>query len=174
MKGVANSLFGGWQLTGLYRWTSGFPFSILPGALWATNWQLTQPAVPTGPLPTTGAYFVNGEPNVFQNPQAAIQDFQPPFAGLSGPRNELRGPGLFDIDAGLLKTWSITESKKLTFGWQVYNVTNSVRFDVGTMATQNGGSFSGNNTLTNSASFGDFTSTLSKPRVMEFSLRFSF
>jgi hypothetical protein len=173
MHGVGDALLGGWQLTGLFRWSSGFPFSILPGSLWATNWQLTQPAVPTEPLPKTGSFLVNGLPNVFQAGPAAANDFRPPFPGESGPRNELRGPGLFDIDAGLLKTWSLTESKKLIFGWQVYNVTNTPRFDVGASFAQTN-CYCGNNTLTSATSFGNFTSTLSKPRVMEFSLRFAF
>jgi hypothetical protein len=174
MKGVGNVFFGGWQLTGLFRWSSGFPFSILPGTLWATNWQLTQPAVPTGALPKTGSFLVNGLPNVFQAGPTAASDFGPPFPGESGPRNALRGPGLFDIDAGLLKTWNLTESKRMIFGWQVYNVTNTPKFDVGSMSTQSGLCYCGNNTLTSAASFGNFTSTLSKPRVMEFSLRFAF
>ncbi|HEV3483336.1 MAG TPA: carboxypeptidase-like regulatory domain-containing protein [Candidatus Acidoferrales bacterium] len=174
MKGVADVVLGGWQTTGLFRWSSGFPFSILPGTLWATNWQLTQPVVPTGPLPETGSFLVNGLPNAFKDGPAAANDFRLPFPGEAGPRNALRGPGLFDIDAGLLKTWSLTESKKLIFGWQVYNVTNTPKFDVGSMSTQNGLCYCGNNTLTSASSFGNFASTLSKPRVMEFSLRFAF
>jgi hypothetical protein len=130
--------------------------------------------VPTGPLPKTGSYLVNGLPNVFQAGPSAASAFRPPFPGESGPRNALRGPGLFDIDAGLLKTWSLTESKQLIFGWQVYNVTNTPKFDVGSMSTQNGLCYCGNTTLTSATSFGNFISTLSKPRVMEFSLRFSF
>jgi len=174
MRGVGNALLGGWQLSGLFRWSSGFPFSVLPGGLWATNWQLTQPAAPTGPLPKTGSFVVNGLPNVFKDGPAAASGFRPPFPGESGPRNALIGPGLFDIDAGLLKTWSLTEATKLTFGWQVYNVTNTARFDVGSMSTQNGLCYCQNNTLQSATSFGNFTSTLSKPRVMELSLRFSF
>ena len=173
-KGVLNAVLGGWQVTGLFRLTSGFPFTVLPGALWATNWQLTQPAVLVGPAPKTGSYSVNGFPNVFQNGSAAASDFQPPFPGESGTRNALRGPGLFDIDAGLLKTWSLSESTRLIFGWQVYNVTNTPTFDVGTMSTQNGLCYCTNNTLTSAANFGNLTSTLTKPRVMEFSLRLSF
>jgi hypothetical protein len=33
-----NALSGGWQVTGLARWTSGFPFSVDNGQFWATNW----------------------------------------------------------------------------------------------------------------------------------------
>lgn len=173
LRGFKDGLIGGWQLAGLYRWTSGFPFSILPGTRWATNWQLNQPAVALGALPKTGTYFATGEPNVFQDPGAASSAFRAPFAGESGARNNLRGPGLFDVDASLGKTWDLAEGKKLTFVWEVFNVTNTPRFDVGTLG-QGSLNFSGNNTLTNIGSFGNFVSTLSKPRVMEFSLRFTF
>ena len=50
----------------------------------------------------------------------------------------------------------------------MFNITNSVRFDVGTMQ------LSGNNSLSTSSSFGNFSSTLSNPRVMEFMLRYIF
>lgn len=169
-----DAVFGGWQLAGLYRWTSGFPFTILPGAKWATNWQLTQPAVLIGAAPETGSFTVNGLPNVFKDPAAAAAAFRPPYPGESGSRNPLRGPGLFNIDAGLLKTWTLTEATRLTFGWQTYNLTNTPRFDAGSMSTQSGLCYCGNNTLTSATSFGNFVSTLSKPRVMEFSLRFVF
>jgi hypothetical protein len=50
----------------------------------------------------------------------------------------------------------------------MYNVTNSARFDVGTM------SINGNTSLSSSSSLGNFSSTLSNPRVMEFALRYTF
>src|SRR6266851_3799022 len=36
--GVTNALIGGWQLSGLARWTSGFPFTVDNGNFWPTNW----------------------------------------------------------------------------------------------------------------------------------------
>src|SRR5260370_21375089 len=35
---VADAFIGGWQLSGLTRWTSGFPFTIDNGNFWPTNW----------------------------------------------------------------------------------------------------------------------------------------
>src|SRR5207302_1668591 len=89
------------------------------------------------------------------------------FAGESGQRNELRGPGFFSVDLGLGKSWKITESQALTFRAEAFNISNSVRFDVAT-ATIN------NLSLVNSTNFGKYISTLSSPRVMQFSLRYSF
>jgi hypothetical protein len=41
-----DAVIGGWQLSGLARWTSGFPVSVGNGAIWPTNWELTV----SGPL----------------------------------------------------------------------------------------------------------------------------
>jgi hypothetical protein len=132
--------------------------------------------------PKTGSYIVaqasgGTGPNVFQdpgitdastNPNAAINLFRPAYPGEAGLRNGLRGPGTFNIDTGVAKIWPITEGQFVKFSWQMFNVTNSARFDVGTM------SINGNNSLSSSSSFGNFSSTLSNPRVMEFGLRYTF
>ncbi len=85
-----------------------------------------------------------------------------------GKRNELHGPGTFNIDTGLSKNWNITERQSVKFTWENFNLTNSPRFDVGTMQ------LSGNALITDSTTFGNFSSTLSNPRVMEFALRYTF
>ena len=38
---ITNAVFGGWTVSGLYRWTSGLPFSISNGFQFPTNWELT-------------------------------------------------------------------------------------------------------------------------------------
>jgi hypothetical protein len=88
--------------------------------------------------------------------------------GESGQRNEIRGPGFFGIDTGLSKAWHLTESQNLKFSWEVFNVTNSVRFDVAPLP-QTTGQLDAASTV-----FGTFSSTLTKPRVMQFALRYSF
>jgi hypothetical protein len=88
--------------------------------------------------------------------------------GESGQRNELRGPGFFGIDSGLSKSWHVSESQSLKFSWEVFNVTNSVRFDVAPLPQTTG------QLDATSSVFGTFSSTLTKPRVMQFALRYSF
>jgi hypothetical protein len=175
MGRAMDAVFGGWQISGLWRWSSGFPFTVEPGlGFWSTDWQLTSAAVMTGPKPKTGSFLVpptagaTAEPDVFQNPSQASQSFRVALAGESGQRNNLREPGTFDIDASVAKTWKIVEGKNLTFRWETFNVTNTPRFDVGQMQ------FQGNNSLATAGAFGVFTNTLNKPRLMEFALRFSF
>ncbi len=167
---ITNGLIGGWQLAGVFRWSSGFPFTVTPGlGFWPTNWQLTSHAVLTGSKPKTGQFIdPQGDPNVFGSSSTRIDNaskqFRFAYPGETGNRNNLRGPGTYGFDAGLSKSWKITEAQVLKFSWQVYNVTNSVRFDAA----------NGNHSLSNSSSFGKYVNTLTKPRDMEFALRYSF
>ena len=46
---VVNAIFGGWGLNGLWRWTSGFPFTVEAGAGWATDFELEGSSVLDGP-----------------------------------------------------------------------------------------------------------------------------
>jgi hypothetical protein len=104
---------------------------------------------------------------VFKDPAAAVSAFRFAYPGESGQRNELRGPGYFGIDSSLSKSWKIQESKELTFRWEVFNVSNSVRFDVGTMSFNNA-------SISTASTFGRYTQTLTRPRIMQFALRFAF
>lgn len=177
--GFMNAVFGGWGFNGLYRWTSGFPFSVEAGNGWSTDFELEGSSVLTGPKPKTGVFIeANGSPTVFQNPQQTIScscspasavgvnTFRPTYAGEAGQRNNFRGPGYFGIDAGLSKIWEVGEQKTIRFAWEAFNVTNSVRFDAA-------GSLIGQD-LVNITGFGILNTELTQPRVMQYSLRFSF
>lgn len=164
-----NALVGGWQWSGLARWTSGFPTTIETFHFFPTNWELPSGGILVGPKPQTGAFIdQNGNPNLFKDPVAALRSFRFSYPGESGQRNELRGPGYFGIDSGLSKSWTITESQSLKLSWEVFNVTNSVRFDVAPLPQTNGQLDAGPQV------FGAYSSTLTKPRVMQFALRYSF
>ncbi len=168
-RGWVNGLLGGWEVAGLARWTSGFPTTIETFTSFPTNWELPSAAILVGRKPQAGVYFdANGNPRLFQNPAAAQAAFRYSYPGESGERNELRGPGYFGIDTALSKSWHIVESQTLKFSWDVYNLTNSVRFDVAPLPQTTG------QLDQPASSFGLFSSTLTKPRVMEFALRYSF
>ena len=167
MGRVADAIFGGWGLTGLFHWSSGLPFSVFPGDGWPTNYDLTGEAVKIGNPGKIGVYRdASGNPTMFPNRSAAIAAFRDPYPGEGGQRNELRGPGYFGIDAGLDKDWKIREGQTLSFAWEAFNITNAVRFDAALSSNQ----FD----LTSSTNFGVYSSTLTQPRVMQFMLRYSF
>jgi hypothetical protein len=163
MSHWADAVVGGWQLGGTVRWSSGYPFSAFAGYVWPTNWDEMGWANTTGqPIPT-GTTITNGVPNVFTNPTQALNAFDYAYPGQSGVRNNIRGDGYFTVDMNLSKNWKIRESKSFQLRWSVFNVTNSVRFDVYTMQDE-----------LDSGGFGDYTNTLTQPRIMEFSGIFTF
>lgn len=165
MNKFGEAFFGGWGLSGIIHWTSGLPFSI-SSAEWSTNWQLQSESVQIAPTGKIGVYRdSSGNPNMFPNPAQAVNSFRAAYPGESGQRNELRGPGYFELDDGLYKTWKVTEQQNLKFAWEAFNVTNTPRFD----AAQGAINFN----LT-SGIFGAYTNTMSVPRVMQFSLRYEF
>jgi len=109
-----DALVGGWQWSGLARWTSGFPTTISTGCCFPTNWELYSSAILFGPKPQTGKFTdQNGNPDLFKDPNTAAQSFRYSYPGESGQRNELRGPGYFGIDSGLSKSWTPAESHTL-------------------------------------------------------------
>lgn len=168
-KGWVDALVGGWQWSGLARWTSGFPTTIETFTSFPTNWELPSAAILVGPKPETGTFIdQNGNPNLFKDPAVAQTAFRFSYPGESGQRNELRGPGYFGIDTALSKSWILHESQSLKLSWEIFNVTNAVRFDVAPLPQTT-------DQLEQPASiFGTYSSTLTKPRVMEFALRYSF
>jgi hypothetical protein len=175
-----DALIGGWQLSGLIRWTSGFAVNVDNGGQYPTNYQLEGNADLLQPVHTgtnfTGPGGLNNSntyPNLFTIGNNASLDFGYAFPGGTGARNQLRGPGYFGIDMGLTKRWLMPWSDKqsLQFRWEVFNVTNSVRFNVQSAAASNtnGTLYNGN-----SGNFGNFSGTLTNPRIMQLALRFEF
>jgi hypothetical protein len=171
MGRVADAFIGGWNVSGLARWSSGLPFSVDSGFNFPTNWELEGNGVLMGPKPETGQFLSGptgnsptGFANVFRNGTAAFNAFRLAYAGEAGDRNNLRGPGYFGLDMGLAKKFKITETSAITFNWDVFNVFNSVRFDA----------LSSIPALDTQSTFGNFNTLLTNPRVMQFGLRFDF
>jgi len=166
---AAEALIGGWELRGVARWTSGFPFSVDVGQNWPTDWQYTGLAELVGSKPHTGVYpHPNGSVAMLANPSAAQAAFQIPFPGSGASRNVPRGQGYAELDLSLIKNWRFTESQNLQFTWGVFNVLNQVRFNaqgVGSAVTS----------IEQAPSqFGTYSSLLTQPRVMQFALRYEF
>ena len=170
---LVDSFLGGWTYAGLARWTSGLPFSLFePG--WSTDWQLEGYGVKTGYVKTRKHYdAANLQEQVFDNP-AAINagvttnngPVRLPYPGEAGSRNVFRGDGYFDIDSTLSKVWKVSEFGKLKFDAEVYNITNTNRFDTSSLSSGLTG-----------GSLGAYGSTLpaqSNFRRMQFGLRFDF
>jgi hypothetical protein len=89
----------------------------------------------------------------------------PAFAFREGNagRNSLRGPGFFEADWELGKTFQITERQSVSLAWQNFNVFNNVNrgLPVNDLSSSNVGSFTS-------------LETFALPRTMQFSLRYKF
>lgn len=169
---LVDAVIGGWQWSGLGRWTSGFPFSFTePG--WTTNWEIESYGVQTGPIKMHRHLDKNGNPQFFENADAINANvycggcnggnMRLPYPGEAGERNNFRGDGYFNIDSGLAKSWKTGDFGEIHFAWEVYNVTNSARFDAYSIQT---GLTGGN--------LGVANSVLTVPRRMQFGLRYDF
>ena len=174
---LLDAVIGGWQLSGLGRWTSGFPVNIANGATWPTNWQLPGNATTIGltnakttKVPASGGNgaYVSLFPSALPElPNGlGLGPFRHDFPGESGSRNAVRGDGFATLDAGLSKSWKMPygDSHLLRFRWEVFNVPNFTRFDVASIT----------NGLDQGSAFGKYSGLLTNPRVMQFALRYEF
>ena len=175
MNSVLNGILGGWQLSTIARYNTGYPiYGFFDNSGWQTNWNVRSNGVRVtqvnpNPSKTSGT---GGVPNLFSDPTAAYKSYRTPFPGESGDRNQLRYPSYFTIDAGLSKSFAMPwkEGHKIQIRWEVFNVTNSAQF-TGLANTALG--YNPSRGLPASA-FGNFTGTQGDARIMQFAFRYDF
>lgn len=182
---VADSIIGGWQLSTIYRYSSGLPVvDPFDNNGWATNWNIRSYGVQVKPLKSSPTRGGTVAPNLFTDPTAAYQSYRSPRAGETGNRNLLRYPGFLSLDFGLNKSFKMPYSEKhsLQFRWEVFNATNTQRLTsvLGSTFAVGLDPYLGGTGGTPTASFGNLTST-QKPfgestaaRIMQFALRYQF
>ncbi len=167
-NGFVQALLGGWQSSGIFRYSTGLPWSLFePG--WTTNWQQegygvnTQPIVAHKQIQPGGNVEYLGNANAINSGVYNGSPVRLPYPGETGERNKFRGDGYLDLDSGLTKNWGLGRYGNLVFAWEVYNITNSNRFDPFSI----GSGLTGGN-------LGVASSLLTVPRRMQFSLRYAF
>lgn len=129
-------LTGGWILTGITTFQSGFPLGLFNAAdsslvCWAYSYYTCpdRPNVTGAPVNTGNprTYTINGRSNYYFNPAA----FAPagPGAGIGNvSRNVMHGPGLNDFDVAIHKDIHFTESDYLELRLETFNTFNHVQF----------------------------------------------
>ncbi len=172
---TADMIIGGWELSGVARWTSGFPFTVDNGNFWPTNWDeqgiaqmVTKPQMGHHRDVSTGAV------SAFADPASAFAAFRHPYPGEAGSRNVIRGDGFAGLDMALNKRWKLPlEGHSLQFRWEVFNVPNLHRFNaLSGLGTQACACIASLQQLP--SVFGSYTGLLTQPRVMQFALRYEF
>jgi hypothetical protein len=159
-----DAIVGGWTWSGILSYRTGYPFTINTGAF-PTDFTLDAPAVATGPLKSGIHTDSSGNLQYFADPTATLANLSFPFAGNVGNRNAATGPGFFDFDMGVIKSFQMPYSEKhrLVFRWDSFNTLNHPSFSGPASAS-----------LSNTSSFGIINSTASTPRVSQFALRYEF
>jgi hypothetical protein len=174
---AVNALIGGWELSGLVRWHSGFPQSPTDGSNSPLN--VYDQALATLAQPVHTSIIKNGPngvPNMFSNPSAVYSLLQFTDPGQVGSRNVFRGPAYADLDLGVYKTFRMPwkESQQLQFRVTAYNALNSVNFaSVGDTRDTGGFIFD----IDSPSTFGQLTRTAGPrggAREMEFAVRYQF
>lgn len=131
-------IFGNWEISAVYQAQSGTPFSV--------RYNVDYAGVGAG----SGDQFWNlvgdpsMEPTEFTNSAVWFNKaaFAAPAAGTFGeqPRNSLRNPGFWNIDAGLRKNFPTVESQLLQFRFEVFDMLNHPNWS-GATSNPTSGSF---------------------------------
>jgi len=92
--------------------------------------------------PTTFFYLnAPGQPAGYVNPIVGISDFGP-FPANMLPRNQQYGPGYWNVNLGIYKTFFLTERFKLQFRTELYNAFNHANMFLNNGATDVSGAIS--------------------------------
>ena len=165
-----DEVIGGWKVTGIVIAHTGFPFSVDSGTF-PIDFTQTAPAVFTGTQADLKAnvHFVPVPGSVpiiqyFSNPDNAQGAFAFPSDGGTGNRNVVRGPGYWNLDFAILKSFTMpwSDSHKLEFRAEGFNLFNHVNFTPPSASILSPGNF------------GALSSTENAARQIQLALRYSF
>jgi hypothetical protein len=125
---LVHLLVGGWSLSGIYTYQSGEPFTLRSGVFTANATAQSRAALKSGyTLPEAKLQAKAGVvgPVFFQNADA----FTFPAPGEVGlGRNIFHGPSYWNLDAGISKSFQITERLKTIFRAELFNALNHPNF----------------------------------------------
>jgi Carboxypeptidase regulatory-like domain len=168
-----NEAIGGWQVSGIYTWRTGFAFPVQDNAATVTFGNTAYPifngnSSAIAVNPHSDPNLSNNGIQLFANPTAALAAFSAPTGLQTGTRDELRGPHFSVVDLGVAKNFPLWNEKyRLQFRAEAYNAFNHTNFALPSSIN------------INASNFGQITSTSSisgdqSARVLQFALRFDF
>ena len=134
-QGLAHTLLGGWQISGITIAQTGTPFSVTNGSTFGDNAGVGN-GVGTGSRPDLvgnphSGFSSNQEPTVagklFYNPAAFAVPTGLTFGDVG--RDTLNLPGRVNFDVGVFKRFTFTERTGLDFRWENFNFFNHTQFN---------------------------------------------
>jgi hypothetical protein len=173
VSGWVNQIIGGWEITGIFTGRSGLAFGTTTTAF-PVGFNFNSPAAYNntniGALQGTVHDATNGTIQFFDDPAVVFNPARPdqgvirfPHHGEIGNRNTFRGPGFWNLDTALLKTFKMpwSESQNLQIRWESFNAFNHNSFGLPAVGITG-------------TTFGQITTSASAPREMQFAVRYSF
>lgn len=142
---LQRQMLGGWIMSSIFTARSGIPFSVYDYSNVLNFYQIPR-LTPGSPI---GNYSVSGSPanvgpNLFNaltvplpanfaplDPALGISDFGPYPAAMTA-RNAFRGPGAWNLDLAVAKTFKVSERFALEFRAEGFDVLNHHNFYVNT------------------------------------------
>lgn len=126
---LVKSVFGGWQLSGLWRVQSGTPFSIVGG--FGNDNSQAHTFNDRGDVTGLPLDVRQGSQNHWLNQYFNTAAFQPNAPGTFGnsPRNLMQAPPIDNVDLGISKNWKFRESCQIQLRWEMFNAFNRPEFD---------------------------------------------
>ena len=164
---LVNQVLGGWNVAAVTALKSGLPFTpVINGDRANTGVGSQRPLLVGTPLvPGNIACWFYTSSNTACKAQFpnATDAFAVPaqFTYGNSGRNILRGDNLLQVDLSLLKQFPITETKRVEFRAEFFNIGNHPVFALP-------------GTAINATSGGQVSSTLNSNRILEFALKFYF
>jgi hypothetical protein len=127
-SGIASTIIGGWRMNGILTLMTGTPLTITASGAGLNTPSNTQTADQVAEVQKLHGIntIANGGSEWFSRSSFANPVGQK--FGSSG-RNIFDGPGFFNLDASLFKTFSITERFKLELRGEAFSVTNTPQFN---------------------------------------------
>jgi len=156
---VLDWVVGGWSANAVSAIQTGYPLSVTQTNNNSVLGASYQRPNATGADPATSG-STDSRINGWLNPAAFSAAPEFTFGNTSRFLN-VRGPGLFNWDLSLFKTFAIKERLKAQFRAEALNATNTVYF--GNPATS-----------ISSSTFGVITSQINNPRLLQLGVRFTY
>jgi hypothetical protein len=157
-SGLGSALLGGWQVSTIINKSSGFPRTVFTGLDNSnTGGGQDRPNIVPGQNPN-----LSSGQTIFQwfNTAAYVPNALGTF-GNAG-RDTIIGPGIFRVDASLIRNFRMMTSKSLQFRLEAFNVLNNPIWN------------DPNTTVTDVAHYGTITSTRTPMREVQLGLKFMF
>jgi hypothetical protein len=164
--GAARRLTAGWALSGIATFAKGEPIQISENDDQSLSGTFTATIDEPDYVPSAGPLFVNKNPRnsagqPYFNPNVFSQE---PLGQVgNATRRFFSGPGIYNFDMALLKDTQVTESFKVQFRAEAFNVFNHAQFM----------NPSGNFNNSGAGGFG-FVTSARDPRIMQLALKFLF